>query len=247
MTDQLTHSQIQRLLGAYALNAAEKSERVQIKSHLTHCSDCRLEIDELNQALAGLAEDERPARVEVWSRIEAALDSAPPPLNFAQISTPKLRRTIGARLAAAFAAGAIVVVAVLGAGLLWQGKRLAHLETTSAEEGLIRAAALAGADSRAVRVTLRSQNETLSADVVLLPNGEGYLVSHNLPKLKPDRDYQLWALSGETRISLGLVGPAGVTAFRAPKSTVGLAVTEEPAGGVSTSTRAPVVVGSLKT
>jgi hypothetical protein len=93
-------------------------------------------------------------------------------------------------------------------------------------------------------VTLRSPDESLSGDVVILPDGEGYLVSHNLPNVGPGSSYQLWALVHETRISLGLLdGPSGITAFRAPVSTTGLAITQEVAGGVSTSQKNPVVVG----
>jgi anti-sigma-K factor RskA len=77
--------------------------------------------------------------------------------------------------------------------------------------------------------------------------GEAYLVDSSLPTLPDDQTYQLWAVAGKMAVSVGLLGPdPGVSAFKvAADGVTVLAVTAEQAGGVVSSTKTPVVHGSL--
>ena len=85
------------------------------------------------------------------------------------------------------------------------------------------------------------------ATAVVLLDGKGYL-SSSLPPLDPSRTYQLWALQGNERISLGVLGPdPKVVAFTLPGNPSGIAVTNEVAGGVMSTTKTPVAVGLIKT
>ena len=83
-----------------------------------------------------------------------------------------------------------------------------------------------------------------SAEAVLLPDGTGYILRANLPRLPEDRTYQLWAVVGPSKISVGVLGSEpGAVAFRAAGDVSALAITEEVAGGVVASDKQPTVVG----
>jgi hypothetical protein len=108
--------------------------------------------------------------------------------------------------------------------------------------GRVAAAAARRTDARLV--SLRSSDGRHTADAVLLPDGAGYLVKTDLPRLTSDRTYQLWAVVGASKISVGVLGPSpGSLAFHAPANLSALAITEEDAGGVVASVQQPAVVG----
>ena len=46
MSDELSHGEIQELLGAYALGAVDERERALIEAHRETCESCRSELDE---------------------------------------------------------------------------------------------------------------------------------------------------------------------------------------------------------
>ncbi len=243
MKAAMSHENIRRLLGAYALDATEDDERAVIDEHLAECLGCRAEVNEHRGTVAHLAETELPPPPELWSKISNSLEDAPPPLNLVPLGSTRIRRSFRLQLAAAFSAAA-ALVAFLGIRVVQQERRISALEAGAGRDGLIMAAAVASADPKAERITLRSADESLAVAAVLLPDGRGYIVSHNLPSLTSDRTYQLWALVDEVRISLGVMdADKKVVAFRAPVTGDALAITEELAGGVATSSKAPIVVG----
>ncbi|MDQ4149641.1 MAG: anti-sigma factor [Actinomycetota bacterium] len=239
------HSDLQELLGAYAVDALDKDEEVLVESHVRRCRSCREEVESLREVLGHLTGDHPPAPREIWDRIASSLGekaaATTPPIT---VRRQPRRQSVSLRVASALAAAAILVIGFMSFRLVQQERRITALETTTREDGLLKAAALAAADPRADRIRLTSPDESLTGEVVVLPDGEGYLVSNNLPDPGPESSYQLWALVNETRISLGLLeNESRVTAFHAPPQATGLAVTEEPAGGVPTSERTPLVVG----
>ncbi|MBV9284466.1 MAG: anti-sigma factor, partial [Acidimicrobiia bacterium] len=113
---------------------------------------------------------------------------------------------------------------------------------------LMSAATHALANPDAQRVSMRSPDGSVTAQVAVLPDGTGFLVADRLPALASDRTYQLWALAGGQKISAGVLGARPqIVAFRyAPAGLSGFAVTAEHAGGVSVSQNAPVVVGTVQ-
>ncbi len=103
-------------------------------------------------------------------------------------------------------------------------------------------AALAATDAR--RIELKALDDKLLGEAVMLADGSGYLLESNLPTLGADRTYQVWAIVGDDRISLGILGRRpGVTAFKAAADVRALAVTDETAGGVISTEKPPVVLG----
>jgi hypothetical protein len=80
----------------------------------------------------------------------------------------------------------------------------------------------------------------------VLPDGTGYVVKDNLPALGPARTYQLWAVVGGSKISVGVLGPdPGPSGFKAAGDVSALAITQEPAGGVVASDQSPIALGHL--
>ena len=100
------------------------------------------------------------------------------------------------------------------------------------------------------RVTEELQTGLLAreAQVVVLPSGQGYLVSSTMPSLDKGRTYQLWAIEGNQPISLGLLGGSpGQAAFTMAGSTrpSHLSITAEPAGGSVFPTGPIIATGTV--
>jgi anti-sigma-K factor RskA len=84
--------------------------------------------------------------------------------------------------------------------------------------------------------------------MVVLPSGQGYMVSSTLPSLDKGRIYQLWAMEGNQPISLGLLGSSpNQAAFVMAGSTrpSHLSITAEPAGGSVFPTGQIIVTGTV--
>jgi hypothetical protein len=151
---------------------------------------------------------------------------------------------IGALVAAASIAAS--VIGVLGVRVVEDGRRIDEIASGAHGNELERTIDAAIADPQAVKVEMRSPDGALFVDAWVLPDGRGYLARDNLPALSPDRNYQMWAVVGENKISVGLLGPEPQpAAFVANGPVKALAITEEQAGGVVLSLQQPVVVGEV--
>jgi anti-sigma-K factor RskA len=245
--DRASHRKIAELLGAYALDAVDPDEAAAVESHLLTCPRCRDEVAGHLETAAFLASAGAPAPDGVWTRIAASLEEAPPRLDLTRIpglAGRRERRSLPARPVAAIAAVAAGVIALLGFQVQEQDERLDQLSPAIEQRGLDEAVAAALFDDRSKKVKLVSDSGTLFANAVVQPDGKGYLVGHNLPDLPSGLTYQLWGLAGDQMVSLGVLGaePA-VRAFTAAGDVSVLAVTAEQAGGVASTTKAPVVRG----
>jgi anti-sigma factor RsiW len=242
MADELSHEQLQDLLGAFAINATDAHEAAAIRAHLIECPRCRAEVADLRDTAASLGYSGAEAPPGVWEKIAAALDEAPPPLRLVPAGASPQRRAKMLRMLGV-AAAVTLLLGVSVTALVRTGTN--NGATHSTLDGVVIAALT---DPKAVQVHLASSSERYSAVVVLLPGGAGYLVRHNLPALPPDRTYQLWGQVGNTQVSLGVLGShPDTSAFVANAKLVALAITEETAGGVVQPTRPPVVAGLVTT
>jgi len=254
---ELTHDEMEELLGVYALDAVTPDEAEAVELHLRDCPRCRAEVAEHRETAAVLAYAGSPAPPQVWARIAGTLeaeDSPPPWLDLARVVSMQdrprggdRRRSLPVRFVASMAAVAAVVIAVLGVQVSRLDERTDRLDAALQKEGLDQAVQAALFDETARRIELRSDDGVTFAKAVVRDNGDGFIVSDNLPGLSDDRTYQVWAIVGEQPISVGVLGnDPGVAAFTmsAPGVTV-LAVTAERAGGVASPSGAPVVSGML--
>ncbi len=248
MAGQLTHGEIQELLGVYALDAVEADEAEQVGRHLLECPRCAAEVASHREVAASMAHVGALAPEGVWERIADGLEEPPPELDMDRVRSmaPRRRRMVPLRGVAAMAAVAAAVVALLGVQLVRQDDRIDRLASITEERSLQGAVTAALFDSRSRTADLRSDDGRLFAKAVVLPDGTGYLVPEELPQLAADRTYQLWGIVGTTPVSLGVLGPApGLVAFKAVADVSALAVTDERAGGVATPNLPPRFAGAL--
>jgi len=249
MERELTHDEAAELLGAYALDAVEADERDAIEHHLNECPRCRAEVADHRTVSSFLGSAGGRAPDGLWDRIAGSLEEAPPELKLAPVVPLNERRSVSMRVGAAAAAVAAGVIAALGAQVVHLNNEVDKMSTPErADSALLSAATHALADPQTQRVSMRSTDGQLAAEVALTPDGTGFLVADKLPALPNDRTYQLWALANGQKISAGVLGAQPrVVAFRyAPSGLSGFAVTNEQAGGVVSTENAPVVLGTLQ-
>lgn len=163
------------------------------------------------------------------------------------------RRRLGLRPFAAAAAVVVIVglgfeVARLQNQVSVVGRRVAIVGRVGgqAESRLTEQLIQAIGEPGVTKVDLTSTTSNASAEAVILPSGQGYLFRNTLPGLPSSETYQLWAVTGSKRISLGLLGNRpGLVAFTTEPAAHFqlLAVTAEPAGGVEVTTAPAVVWG----
>jgi hypothetical protein len=185
--------------------------------------------------------------VVVWERLEAEIAIRRPPVEHGlapviPMARPRTRRTphLGWLVAAA-----ILVVLVVG-GLV------AALNGSDdggprPEVALAQAAEDAAQAPGARRAVLTAADGRVLATAVMLPDGTGYLTaSERLPGLTREQTYQLWAIDGQSVVSLGVLGPRpSVVAFKAAGGPASVALTAEPAGGVVAPSHSPDAAGNF--
>jgi Putative zinc-finger len=170
------HDQVQELLGAYALDAVEELDRRDIEAHLATCPPCRAEVVEHLETAAMLAAATERAPDGVWDEISDRLDERPPVIDLE---------------AAAVALGVAAVTE--------QQQRIEQLAAEADEARLARAAAAAAVRDDARFLTLASESGDVRVEVVILPDGRGYLVEDDLRPLPPGRTTSCGPWADRTR------------------------------------------------
>jgi anti-sigma-K factor RskA len=258
----MTHDDASDLLGAYALDAVDGDEFTDLELHLETCPRCRAELDSLREVAAAMGNSVEPLPEQLWSQIAIRLperheDEEPPPMPLltpeerspfrAPADARRRRQRTTVSTVAALAVAAAAVAVVLGIGLVHADSKVSNLQ--SAQAGASAAAVAAALHAPGHRlVTLDTSAHTELAHVVVLPSGQGYLVSSKLPPLGGGRTYQLWAVGGKQAISLGLLGSSPhQAAFTMAGSAHGsqLAITAEPAGGSVVPTSPIIATGTV--
>ncbi len=270
----MSHQEVQELLGAYALDAVDPELAAIIEDHLRHCARCAQEVAEHHEVAGLLANSGGAAPTGLWQSIADRLGETPPsweqlargldvPVDRATSvpvegsaavgppsieSGPSQRRRRTVRSTLALAAAAIVVVAVvLGVQVGDLHHQLDQARSTSLTQA--EQAALAAPTTRQIRLTPPSatgEPATTAVTVVLTRSGAGFVVTHELPALPSGKTYQLWAVTGEQKISLGLLGSnPGIAPFSVAgnRPVDAFAITAEHAGGVVQTANTPVVEG----
>ena len=240
MARQLTPEELEALLGAYALGAVDDDERAEVEAYVAEHAAAAEELEHLQDAAVWLAVSGAPASRDLWEKISAATKPEPAPLRLPdRRQSSKATSWFTPRRVLALAA-ALVVVLAIGIGVV------VSRDDSGSQSDLASAITKAQFASNARRIHLESASGHARAEAVMLPNGTGYLVSADLPKLADDRTYQLWGVDGDTVVSLGVLGPKlGPSPFKFVGTPQKLAITNEVAGGVVQSANDPVVVGRV--
>jgi hypothetical protein len=235
---ELNSEELRELLGAYALDAVDDDERVEVERFLSSDARARAEVAEFRELASFMANAGGDAPVGVWDRITSSIHGDVPAL--APVQSPvridavrRRRQSWSLRVAAVIAAVAAAAAAVLGpAGALQRAYDAARL------------------DGSARTAVLTEPQGATGARVVLLPDGNGYFAGEHLGVLAKGLTYQLWVLVGDpanpTAISAGVLGPSPrLAAFRYHGPAIAFAVTTELDPGVVKSQNQPVAVGKI--
>ena len=253
------HDEIADLLGAYALDAVDADEAATVEAHLAVCPRCAAEVADHREVAAMLAHSGAPAPEGLWTRISASLEEAPPEMDL-RLPRPapapgdevvdlaeRRRRRVPRWLPGAAVAAALVVVALVTGVLVSQdddpaGDRSDQFAAPDLED----VARDVMNDGEATKVMLSSPEGEMETQVALGADGSGYLMGNTLPALDDSQTYQLWGITGDLVVSLGVLGPSpGVVAFRADPSLEALAITQEVAPGVVSSQNPALLVGEV--
>jgi anti-sigma-K factor RskA len=258
----MEHQALRELSGAYALGALSEEERRIFEAHLTFCPECAREAAELCDAaaaLGGLAEMRQPP-AHIRARVMAATRTDARPTGAKAITPPTwllVAASVALVLVSGYAALLRARIAVLEADLQSARARTSAVEYQVAD--------LRRAVSATSRVTdILSAPDLARIDLSGQPPADGatgraywsrsrglIFTATNLPPLAPDRVYQLWMVTAQSKISAGLLsidraGRGTAVADTPPDlQPVAVAVTLEPAGGVPAPTGAIYLVGTL--
>lgn len=251
----MEHAAIQELLGAFAVHALDDTETVKLEEHLETCDECQLELDQHVNALSHLNPPEDTEGLgPLWNKISASIDAqaqAPAEQAPSVVSLDERRNRATSRSYSPWLASiAAIVAVVMGVGLLLQARTIDTLTSdidaleAAASDPVALAAAEAQQTPGAISVALTSDAGSQTVEVILQPDGTGFVTASTLAALPADRTYQLWAIVNDEVLSAGVLGQdPTVVPFRIdPEGLQGFAVTEEVAGGVAVSQNAPAAV-----
>ena len=248
MNRRLTHAEMDELLGAYALDAVDADEREQIEQYLEENPRARAEVTEHREVAAMMSLAGGQAPDGLWDRIADELGPDPtgtvPQLRLVPVAEkPKTsRRWWGVALGSVAAAA----IAVLGLTVVHQGNRIDNLEAVTSKDAVVVGAAEAMTDPNARLTSLTTTDGVTMADVVVQPNGQGYLVPRTMPTLASDRTYQMWGVIDDEVISLGVLGnEPNVSAFHTDPRVKTIMITDEVHGGVPVTQQSPVSQGDF--
>lgn len=236
---------IHTLAGAYALNAVDELEGAAFERHLADCEPCRVEVAELRETVARLAD-------------ETAVEAPPPGLRertLAQVArTPQVRSGVGGVSAGrqagrwrrlTVAAAAAILVAGGASAVTWtvSNDRVSDEQASSAQARQI-AAVLDAPDAR---VFERSLEPGGAATVVVSRDRDrGVVLLRDLPEAGPGRIYELWLIRGSQPRKVGQLaeGVRASTTVIGPVAEAGtFGVSNEPAGGSAAPTE---IVGTVE-
>jgi hypothetical protein len=237
------HHDIEQLLGVYAVDATDADERRLVGHHIECCASCDAEVTG-HWGVTAMLTLGGPPPGGGWDRIIIGLEEPPPPLELVPVIRLRSRKSTALALIAMTAVAA-AAMAVVGIQTVDHDRRLDRMQTTMNDgDGFRRSAVAALADPTSARLALTSADTPVVAHTAILPDGRGYLMADQLPRLAANRTYQLWVLIAHERISAGILGRRPmVVAFHGGQRFDGLAITEESAGGVAVSNNTPVVFG----
>jgi anti-sigma-K factor RskA len=238
----MSTTDIHGLVGAYALDAVDDIERASFDRHLADCETCRLEVDELRETVARLADGTWSVppprlRTDVMAAIAQTRQIAP------AVSRPP--RTSHWRRYTAAAAAAVVLAGGAGAAA-WtiQDQRVRHqgVLAEAAERREARTRAILAAPDLVVRTSPMAGGGKMTVASSALQNAGVVLIGASTAPAN-GRVYELWTIRGGVPAPAGALKPGQTAAVQIvnglPGSTA-VAVTVEKAGGSLTPTTGQV-------
>lgn len=244
-----------------ALDALDLKDQAAFESHVAACTECRAELDSLREVagMIGYATPEvalsRNLKGRLMQRIEAetSLEKV--------VSIDRAReRSQAPRKRQPLASWALAMGLVASVGLsmyLWSQVDAVRSQNARLARGLAhqseQLAFLQDPSLKVIPVAGQGSLVKAQAKVLWSPAKRAWLFSvADLPPAAPHKTYQLWAVTGRAKVSLGTFqtdhqGESTLVASlpQAVDKPVAVAVSVEPAGGVPQPTGAIVLLGTI--
>jgi hypothetical protein len=218
----LSPNELHELLGAYAIGAVvDPAERSQITRWLAEDDSARAELDGFVRATSLLHSTEGPSPA-VWTAIESAISQ---PRNNVVPIEEGARRRVRRQLATRVAVAAVAIAAAIAVAVWGVPSDSRSLPTKPASD-VQRAAEQAKKVEGAQRISLVSPTGgNDKVDLVVLPNGQGYVLSDRIARVANRTTRRLVAVTGGVTVLLAKLGTGvAVTAFQLPSGANQLAV-----------------------
>ncbi|MFG1884040.1 anti-sigma factor domain-containing protein [Micromonospora sp. NPDC049102] len=230
---------IHTLAGAYALNAVDEFERATFERHLAECESCRLEVAELRETVARLADDTVVEGMPPALRERTLTQVARTPQVRTAAAGDSVRGQAGRWRRLTAAAAAVVLVAGGASAATWAvtNDRISD-ERASSDQARQIAVVLDAPDARVFERSL--QPGGAATVVVSRERDRGVVLLRDLPEAGPGRIYELWLIRGSEPRKVGRLaeGVRESTMVVGPVAEAGsFGVSNEPLGGSVTPTR----------
>lgn len=253
--------QLHLLTGAYALNALDGDEREAFERRALASPDAREEVRGLSETAALLAYATPPVSPppELKAKVMASIRNTrqlPPESVVSDLGTARRRRaarssgTTAARWLGAAAAVFLVAAAGLGAWAInlagEQQRTEQRLEALARQQAEVMAV-FSAPDSRVIPAHMDGATVTIAHSAQA---DKAAVITHNLPRLGEDRDYELWLISDAGARPAGLIQPGdsaevSMNVLGEVSGAVYLGITVEPAGGSPQPTSDPIMLQAL--
>ncbi|AGL20644.1 anti-sigma factor domain-containing protein [Actinoplanes sp. N902-109] len=228
---------VHSLVGAYVLDAVDDLERVAFERHVTECESCRLELDELRETSARMADSTwsvPPPRLRTEVMAAIGRTRQLPPAESAAPATQarpsRVRRlTLAAAAALVLAAGTGTTVYAI------QDQRVRDQSAVAAAAQLREAriqAILAAPDVLVRTSSVRGGGKVTVASSAARNAAVVSLGADHAPGA--GQAFQMWSIHGTTPTDAGVMAAgqgSAVTIVEGLPSSDALGVTLEPAGG----------------
>ena len=256
----MTHDEAFELLAPLALDAVDNEMRNDVEAHVRECARCQSELDGFRETAAAIGNGVEPLPEGLWSSIATHLTERPhlgvtamPVLERLAATGATVERVARAparprrRAMSVLVTLAAVVIALMAFNLAHANSEVSQLRgaLATAREGVV-VSALSTPGHRLV--DLESGGVRL-AQFVLVPNGNGYMVTSSMPVLGAGKTYQLWAIVNGSPVSIGLLGRTPDTVaftISGTKGVTALAITVEPSSGSQRPSSSPIALGAIK-
>ena len=260
------HDALHPLLTDYVLGELDSAQRRDIDTHAATCEVCTAELRELGQAFHGIGLAETPQQPPAALRARVMADVAREAADAPSAQTDRPRWTPGFGWFAAAATVAMVFASLLVLAVM----RNTRLEEALSRADLTHEEFVKQLDANEAQADLAVSILT-AADMRRIelapgdtrgPLGRAYfspargllIVADELPEPPAGRVYQVWLIGSRTNgpVSAGLLTQPrtgrGMLIVPTPSAdtggTITVAITDEPAGGLTSPTGAKHLVGS---
>lgn len=248
MDERLTPDELRSLLGAFALGAVDTDEREQVEQFVLDDHDARVELHQLEHAVAWLGHASPRPTAASWDTVRAEMNrdlTEDSSTNVTELrpqrgSEPTYSRDpeIGGRPSHE---GGLWrrVTAIAAAAALVVGISVAVAQVIDSDS----------TTKTATAVALRAPNGAAVVNVRVNDDGIGTIAASTLPAAPAGHEYQLWTQSNADAPmeSAGLLGrtPHAGRPIHVPKHSARVAISIEPTGGSAEPTTDPVAVSAL--